>query len=806
MATSFRLCFLEMSRPGSIAIKSAAATTTRASFRGRGEPSEKRGGIDMQDHSSGARRRSLRVGTAVAALSIGALCVPIASRAAPAPPTRNEPQVLQDIIVTAERRSSDVQKTAASVTVQSGEDLLARGKFTLRSILETVPGVSGGESEGVTNEPTGNDSPSAGITIRGVSSNGGLAGQTLSGVPATALYVDGVYSGIGGNFDVDRVEVLRGPQGTLYGRSATAGLVAIHTRNPDLGRFGVEGAVEAGSYDLLHVSGAINVPLVEDQLGLRVAANHYERDGVDVGKGFGASRVNEAKAKLLIQPGDRLTLLVGGAFQDKRLYNGGVSGNLVEPAKVEYQDYSVGSANTKFRQLWAEARLDIGDAQLTYLPAYRTWKQDAEVFVVGPGGGTLKQIVSTPHDEFITHELRLSSGEDSQIHWQTGLFYYYNDIRSSNRNAWEASNGSLFEANIRRKTRDVGIFAEATIPVASALRLTAGIRYDKTAVATQEVYTSNLNVFCNTPLGGLSGCAVAPANSASAGLPESPSSITVAGQAGRRTFKNVTYKVRAEYDLTPTSLLYGSISTAFLPGDVQVGTGAGNVPTAFPYESEKLTAFEVGSKNRFFGRRLQVNVGLFHYSYAGYQASVQLDLSNPASAVLFNVPLRMTGAEIETLFQVTSADRIGLNFSHIESKFHDLPAGFAEAVAQRELWGFAPTTGTVFFDHEFRLDAGASLNLHAEAIARSSYDVLYTSPALAAQGGLAYLRQKPNLLANFNATWTSGDGRFSLTGYVRNLTNKRIKTYVNLQSVTPLQATATQSDPRTVGAVFTAKL
>ena len=713
-------------------------------------------------------------------------------------------QGIQDIVVTAERRSSSAQRTAAAITVQSGADLLSRGKFTLQSILETVPGVSGGESTGQTNEPTGSDSPASGITIRGVSSNGGPAGVSLSGISATALYVDDVYSGIGGAFDVDRVEVLRGPQGTLYGRSATAGLVAIHTRNPLLSETEGWGSVEAGSYDLFHASGALNLPIISDKLAIRVSGNHYERDGVDVDRGYGASNVDEGRVKLLFEPNSDISLLVGGAFQNTRLYNGGIKGELSKANQVDYESFPVGTADTKYRQVWAELNWKLGGVKLTYLPAYRTWEQNAKVVVVGPGGGTLNSLVNTPDDKFITQELRLTSDTGSALQWQTGVFYYYNDIRSTSRNIWQESKGLLYEANIRRKTSDIGVFAEGTYTVTDGLRVTLGGRYDKTTVQTEETYTSNLNVFCNTPLGFVTGCAVAPAESNLAGLPERPSTIVISGDAGRREFKNTTYKARLEYDLSPTNLLYGSVSTAFLPGDVQIGTGAGNVPAVFPYDSEKLTAYEIGSKNRFFDRRLQINAGLFHYDYAGYQASVQLDPQNPASAILFNVPLRMTGVELETVFQATESDRIGFNFSHIRTRFHDLPAGFADAVQQRELWGFSPTTGTVFYDHDFAFVKGSKLAFHGEGIWRAAYDTTYTSPSLAAQGALPFVRQQAFFMGNLNLTLTSADDRFSLTGYIRNVTDRRFKTYVNLQSITPLQATANQSDPRTFGAVLTA--
>lgn len=752
----------------------------------------------------GFDRSVLWLGASTIALtaSIGLATTPAQAQTAAA----QEPERLEEVIVTAERRSVSVQKMAAAVTVQSGGDLLERGKFTLTNILETVPNVSGGESEGVSDNPTGNDSPAAGITIRGIASNGALAGQTVPGVTATAIYVDGVYGGVGGSYDIDRVEVLRGPQGTLYGRSATAGLIAIHTRNPSLGELSAEGSVEAGSLGLLRATAAVNLPVVKDTVALRVSGNHYERDGADTEEGYGATRTNEVKAKLLFAPSDNVSLLVGGALQDRQYKNGGAIGSLTTPDKFSYDTSSpIGAADTKFRQVWAQLDWDMGGAQLTYLPAYRTWTQDATVYAIGPGGAIIRQTVKTPKDEFLTHELRLASNNDSGLKWQTGIFYYHNVLVSDNLNEWDSSNKLMFDADIRRKTEDIGVFAEATVPVTSRLRLTGGLRYNKTTVATQEDFASNLNTLCYTPVGFVAGCPVGPAGSLLAGTPEVIVTASVSGSASTRVFENTTYKARVEYDLSPTQLLYASTSNAYLPGDVQIGTGANNIPAVNVYESEMLTAYEIGSKNRFFNERLQVNFGIFHYNYGGYQISVLLDPTNPATGFLFNVPMRMTGEELEALYQITPTDRIGLNVSHIDAPFHDKPAGFAASAVQTKLWGFSPTSATLSYNHDFTLAGGSSLAFYAEGIWRDGYYVRPLSAALASQGGLPYNFQEAFFQGNINLTWTSADSRYSLTGYVRNVTDYRYKTYVNLQSLSPVQATGTQSDPRTFGAVLTAR-
>jgi len=253
------------------------------------------------------------------------------------------------------------------------------------------------------------------------------------------------------------------------------------------------------------------------------------------------------------------------------------------------------------------------------------------------------------------------------------------------------------------------------------------------------------------------------------------------------------------------------VSTAFLPGDVQIGTGAGGLPAVFPYASEELTSYEIGSKNRFLDQRLQINLSAFRDNYGGYQASIQTNPQNPGSAILFNVPLQLTGAELETQFQLTPEDRIGFDFSDVDTSFHGAPPLFNQAVAQKGLWGFPPKTATLSYDHNFALPDGSSLDFHGEGIWRSTYSIEPMNPSLVAEGGLPYDQQKSFFLGNLSMTWMPVGDQFSVTGYARNIGDERYKTYTNVQSLanvqlmTPLIASGTQSDPRTFGVVVTAK-
>jgi len=175
----------------------------------------------------------LAVGTA------GALCnvafAQQAVRVASAAPSDDSDQ-LTEVIVTAERRKADLQKAPVSVSVRTGEFLAENGRFAVSEILEDIPSVV--VAPGIADNATGvSDSPSSRISISGVGANERPAGSGKSEPSGVAEYVDGVYNGVGDTYDINQVEVLRGPQGTLYGRSATAGVVAVHTIDPVVGAF-----------------------------------------------------------------------------------------------------------------------------------------------------------------------------------------------------------------------------------------------------------------------------------------------------------------------------------------------------------------------------------------------------------------------------------------------------------------------------------------------------------------------------------------------------------------------------------------
>jgi iron complex outermembrane receptor protein len=347
----------------------------------------------------------------------------------------SQSNALEEIIVTAERRSTDIQRTPASVSARAGTDLADQGKYTTVQILEDIPGVTAVSNS---SQNTGSaDVQGNNISIRGITpgtSAGGGPSQ-ISATPATAVYVDGVYEGAGSNYDLERVEVLRGPQGTLYGRSATAGVVSFHTRNPTLDSFDGDAAVEVGNYSLQHYTAALNLPL-GNTLAVRVAGDYRDQgDGYfdEANRGMGNSL--NGRAKVLWKPSDDFSLLVGFATERDKADSGGsqytadLSRNITKTTAGVFPGYKLQ------RQYWAEMNWDLGPAVITYLPAFRTWYQNDDRLQTNNfifSGVPLEQAIQTPLDQFHSEELRIASKDNDKFQWLGGVFYYRNKLRTSN--------------------------------------------------------------------------------------------------------------------------------------------------------------------------------------------------------------------------------------------------------------------------------------------------------------------------------------------------------------------------------------
>jgi outer membrane receptor protein involved in Fe transport len=719
---------------------------------------------------------------------------------------------LEEVVITAERRSTDIQSVAASVSVRTGEELAAQGRYTTRQVLEDVPGLAVVDNSSVnvgSADVQGNN-----ITIRGITPAtqvvGGGAPSGISPAPGTAVYVDGVYEGVGSVYDLDRVEVLRGPQGTLYGRSATTGVVAFHTRNPSLEKISGNVGAELGDYGLEHYTGAVNIPL-SATLAARVSGDYYKQDKGYFGQGNrGIGTRKNVRAKLLWQPNEGFSLLTGFAFEGRDAASGGKSTTAATPTlALTTLSSSLYPGQKISRQYWAEANWDVGPVTVTYQPAYREWRQNDDLLTAAnfiSTGVPLRQKFRTPKDNFLTQELRVASKADSVLQWQAGVFQYSNKLDNSNLNFLANPDGSVrvvqTSTSDQKKTESLGAFAEATFAPVESVRMTLGARYDDTKVSVTESFYNNLFSLCGTPIQfllrlppGMSCTGVGTGN-----VP-SPPADTISGV--NLKFHNFNYKARLEYDLASKNILYGMVSTGFRPGDAGIANRALNIVNA-----EKLTSFEVGSKNRFLDDSLQLNAGLYYYNYHGFRTAYIPNTASPAdfanfqNSINLNVPAKNLGGELELLYQLTGHDRVGLNYNYVESRWKNKPAGFALAQTEKKR-ALTPTTISANYEHIFNLAGDSLLSMRIDGRYESSHLTQNLHADWLAMGFGQYVHVGSRTIGNLTASLASGGGRYSISAYVRNFTNQKYTTYGVAGDPTSLSVAWT--DPRTYGALISVR-
>jgi iron complex outermembrane receptor protein len=447
------------------------------------------------------------------------------------------------------------------------------------------------------------------------------------------------------------------------------------------------------------------------------------------------------------------------------------------------------------------------------LPAFRSWEQDdnrlTDANFLGTGA-PLRQLIKTPKDDFLTHELRVASRDDAAVQWQAGVFYYHNELTNTNHNFLARPNGTELAVQTstsdQKETKSLGVFAEATIPLSTSSRVTLGARYDDTQVQVSEFFYANLYSLCGAALPpGVLPPPLPPGvvciGPGQANVP-SPPGVSINGV--QVNFNNFNYKARLEYDLSDKNLLYGMVSTGFRPGDARIANRALNIVAA-----EKLTSIEVGSKNRFLDDSLQLNVGVYHYDYQGFPTAYVPDTPSPIDFISNRqnirdlvVPAKLMGGELELLYRLTAQDRIGLNYNYVRSRWYDKPAAFAAAQTE-EKRALTPYTITANYEHVFNLPGGSILSARIDGRFEAAHLTADLHVDFLRLGYAQYAYVGSRTIGNLSAAWASNDGRYSVSAYVRNFTDKQYPAYTVGGNLNALQVN--WNDPRTYGAVLSVR-
>jgi iron complex outermembrane recepter protein len=572
---------------------------------------------------------------------------------------------LETVTVTAEKRDTPLQETPIAVTALSASTLEKNRIDSFSDLSLRVPNLT----------YTQFSPQEAYISIRGTLINNNAAGWD----DAVTTFVDGVpTTGLGDQnpdlFDLSQIEVLRGPQGTLFGRNVTGGAIVLHTMPPS---FDPDAKIRLsyGNYNAVQARGYLTGPITDTIAGkISLSVNHRDAfiDNTTLGGQTDGTDEYDLRGQLLWKASSDLEVLVGADYM--RDNSGGYPSRLqanFKPALFPNLSYDPNQTNQGFNGV---QHREIGGALarvtwtnpigvLTSITGYRNVNDHFPNSVLGDPQNQLLQ-TNIVQDKQVSEEVDFASSTDQKLTWVGGLFYLHSNKRQGGPQVFAfnpATVAGLFSADnnytqtaIQRIATDsYAIFGEATYAITDMLKLTLGARetWERKGGTSSVAYSI-----------------VDPANLFPA----------VAGYS--HTWNAFTPKANLSFQAADNVLIYASVTRGFKSGGYDLsGTGAktaANVPLALatPFAPETETSYELGEKYSGFDNRLVVNGALFRADYNNQQVSQLVLLSNnQLENITSNAPgvTRSQGAELEATGLATDWLTLGLTYAYLDSHFSD---------------------------------------------------------------------------------------------------------------------------------------
>lgn len=655
----------------------------------------------------------------------------------------------QTITVTARKREERGQDVPQSLNVFSGAQLESAGVTQIEELQYRSPGLKVVNAIG-----------QAIVSIRGVGNNASPRGGSAS----TAVHLDGVYLprpalALGEVFDLDRVEVLKGPEGTLYGRNATAGVINFVTRSPR-GGTGFDGFVGAGSNGLLRAQASVNVGLGEAG-GLRISAAHTKDDGYtrNIGTGggdidardFSAVRLNgrfglgrDVALKLTIQGVEDRGTLGLGASHNPATTNAFVfqSGAPQRDSERRIRLDTAPDASRRGHVLSATVTADLGGdvefKSITGVVGYRSRSaQDSDGV-----GGFLENSAATDKSNFISQEFQLSGRLGPRLSWTSGVYLSREKtsgsslIEDSNFYPFDLSPFTLFELSYDSTARNSAVFGEVTWQFTDSTSLLVGAR--QTHERQQGASKGNVidfDTFQLNPFGG---------------------DRTV-------TSSSFTPKALLQHRLGKQAMLYASVTTGFKSGGINFN------PPVSTYRPEKIRAYEVGTKLSLDAGRLELDAAAFVYDYTDLQLRTvvgnQTPISNAAKA-------SVKGLEFTLIARPSRDLSLDVNAAYVDSALKN----YVSPATRTDLSGTPlPLTprSSATAGAEYRVAIGSgSLTMRAEV----NHQGAVVFPAFQ---NTSFEREDAVTLVNANLRYAFTGGKTYVALIGRNLTDKTYMTNRN---------------------------
>ena len=652
---------------------------------------------------------------------------------------------LADIVVTARKTTENLQKAPASIIAVSGGELQTRGISDAQSLSKLLPSAN-----------LRTQGPITQVFIRGI----GTRTDLPNFANASAFLYNGIiiqrYGTFGLIYDLDRVESISGPQGTLYGGSAAGGAIDLFTALPSHDYAGYAQG-EFGNYNSVHLTGAQDIP-IGDKISLRGAIDYNRRDSYyETGNGIGAQNYYSAHLAALVRPTDTLsahifythghdtgkpiTTLLTNPFQfpsdPYRLPATGATGNVIN-ADSTFQNNSndIVGANVDWKVL---------DGTLTYIPAYVHFVANYQYY--SGGAGNILQVYD--RERQLSQELRYNRTL-GPVKLTLGGFYL-RDLTNFNDAQLRFSAPTVSprtQLNITDQTNTTYAgFAQAIVSLTNRLRITAGGRYTHDQIVAT--------------------------GKGSGGIPI----------AFDHSHARPDYKVGVDYDLTPNILTYAN----FQSGYIEFGYNPDRVGTPIVPES-KLTAVSGGFKSRFLDNRLELNVEGFRYLYRNFQA-ISFVNATGLSTVLNASRSTIYGADISLRAKIlpTLTGYVGILAQH--ARYNDFNGT-----------GYNYNGNQLINAPDFNLQGGLEdrYELHNGGTITARIDEQQTSSRYGGFENLATQRQGSFHRTDLALIYTFPGERVNLQLYARNLENAIVYSTISGGSATA-SATGGLEAPRTFG-------
>lgn len=722
----------------------------------------------MKTNRSATRSGWLVAGTGIAMSSVAAF-----GQSTTGADQSQESTGLEEVVVSAQRFEASIQKTPIAITAVTAELLTER---LVSNVLEAAS-----EIPGILITPTQGSNTNARIALRGV-------GQNTGGInfdPAVGIYIDNVYQPrINGAFfeffDIAQLEVLRGPQGTLYGRNTSGGALKINTKSPS---FDWNGAFEAaaGNFNAVGAKAYLTGP-ISDTLAFSVSGTYRERDGylygVEYGRRVGNMDTRAQRAKLLFKPNDSFSaeLSVFG-IQDDSEAGMGVPlqvqpGVRIPQATGFNRDMRrtelfgpFGQGNFRNNGAALNATYSLSDTTSvnlisgygklkTFSTGNTIWVTPALQAAKDRGDNVTAQSSNEGRttNRFDSHELNFTHTGDS-LQGVVGVFYFKEEGSS------RSVSGTSATIDQDRGVDSWALFAEGTYRLAGGVALTAGIRYTEEKASFTQFYRLQL----------------------------------ARPQSASETFTSTTPKFGVSWEASDNTLLYLTYTQGFksggfnpVPPNTNVGV-VGQIGSPTPYDPEDIESIEAGVKFQTSDRRFRVNVAAYRAEYDGLQLPVffpftsNIYTSNATGAVV-------KGVEMEPTWQVSEALQLYGNLSITTGAYtgsFDCNNQFGVRIdcKDKDIANLIPRKGMVGFRYAPELAIPGQVRFTGSANYHSDYfnNVANEGPLVGTIAATVY---------NASVRWTSASERWNVSLDVRNLTDK-VYSLAGIQLSHPTQPSVT---------------